>query len=39
MMSRDTTKLNGAMTLSPGTLYGRTRSGSLFRDDTAATGA
>src|SRR5579871_4195225 len=39
MMKPETTKLNGAMMLSSGALYGRTRSGSLRRSDSAATGA
>src|SRR5260370_34302329 len=34
-----TMKPNGAMTFSSGARYGRTRSGSLLRSDTAATGA
>src|SRR5579862_4018444 len=39
MMNPETTKLNGAMMLSSGALYGRSRSGSLLRSETAATGA
>src|SRR5580698_1666339 len=39
MIRPDTMKLNGAITVSPGTRYGRTRSGSLLRSETAATGA
>src|ERR1700683_1791 len=39
MMNPETTKLNGAMTLRNGARYGRGRSGSLLRSETAATGA
>ena len=39
MISPVTMKPNGAMTFSSGARYGRTRSGSLLRSDTAATGA
>src|ERR1700683_3584435 len=39
MMNPETTKLNGAMMFSSGARYGRTRSGSLLRSETAATGA
>src|ERR1022692_3338922 len=39
MIRPDTTKLNGAKTERPGTLPGRSRSGSLLRSETAATGA
>ena len=39
MMKPETTKLNGAMMFRIGARYGRTRSGSLLRSDTAATGA
>src|ERR1700678_3166476 len=39
MMNPETTKLNGAMMFSGGARYGRTRSGSLLRSETAATGA
>src|SRR5580658_612000 len=39
MMNPETTKLNGAMKPRAGALYGRARSGSLLRSETAATGA
>src|ERR1700684_2611019 len=39
MMNPETTKLNGAMMFRIGALYGRSRSGSLLRSETAATGA
>src|ERR1700733_11729803 len=39
MMNPETTKLNGAMMFRIGARYGRIRSGSLLRSDTAATGA
>ena len=39
MMKPETTKLNGAMMFRIGARYGRRRSGSLLRSDTAATGA
>src|SRR5579859_2016062 len=39
MMYPETTKLNGAMMFRNGALYGRARSGSLLRSETAATGA
>src|ERR1700678_3193068 len=39
MMNPETTKLYGAMMFSIGARYGRWRSGSLLRSETAATGA
>src|SRR5580704_17227092 len=39
MMNPETTKLNGATTCRARALYGRARSGSLLRSETAATGA
>ena len=39
MMNPETTKLNGAMMFRIGARYGRGRSGSLLRSETAATGA
>src|SRR6202050_5953390 len=39
MMNPETTKLNGAMMFSSGGRSGRSRSGSLLRSETTATGA